>query len=302
MKIIVGLATTPSRVKELERTLLSLSNQTRKPDKIFISVCNVTDKETLKDVKLLALKPTLFPKGTCKIVMLDEDYGPLAKLAGLLLNPDNSGPDCLLVTVDDNQEYNPKFIESLVAGSEKHPNCVVCLSGHVIGRFPRTWGYRNDRAGPGLLKKRLSLEPNTPVDVVSGWAGVAYPRSVFSKEGSLDAGMENLRTKSLTLLNKHDDLYVSAWLDKLGVKKIVIASLEANKNAPPVSGIRFVKEFWFLIRELRSRGLLASNIKVKWHKSTVFLASTMLTLLIAVSSVVAYCVWKKFRPILKKTS
>jgi hypothetical protein len=309
-KVVVGLSTIPSRIPYLEKTLASLSKQSLKPDNVFISVSKVSTREKVEyPIKELThMMRKFFPKGVGKVAVTPEDYGPLTKLAGMLMNPANSNPNTIMVTVDDDQSYDSGMLATLVEGTKKHPGKVVCLCGHVIGKFPLSWGYRSDRASKYL--KRIYLNPDTQVDIVSGWCGVAYPRSVFPLDGELDPGMEDLRLNSIPVLHKHDDLYISAWLDKLGVKKVVVAynngsskqlqhayknALSMGNSGPtPAVGIKHLREFWYVIRQLRSKGLLCSKLKVKWHKSTVVLATLASILLLAASATLAVVLTKKF--------
>jgi hypothetical protein len=311
-RVVVGLSTIPSRIPFLGQTLESLAAQTLKPHSVCISVPRHSAREKvdypIADLKALAKKH--FPKGVGRVVVVEEDYGPLTKLAGMLLNPENDAPETLLITVDDDQRYDSRLVETLVAGTKKHPKSVVCLAGHVIGKFPSAWGYRNDRAAK--LLKGVYLKPDTAVDVVSGWCGVAYPRSSFPVSGEgLDAGMEDLSLKALPILNKHDDLYISAWCDKLKIKKVVVAYGDngkgskqlghayknalsmGNKGPTPAVGIKHTREFWYVIRQLRSKGLLCSELKVRWYRSTVVLFSAVSIILIASTATLAVFLARK---------
>ena len=286
-RIVVSLSTIPSRVANLEQTLMSLAVQTRKPDVVYVSVPKVSDREGVSyPIKMIAKQIKRVLPGIGRVAVLEEDYGPLTKLMGPLMG--ESDPKTLIITVDDDQKYDERLVETLVAGSEKHPGSVVCLCGHVIGRFPNMWAFRCSRGDVKWPLKMIYLEPDTPVDIVSGWCGVLYPRGVFGDEVPHPA-MEDLRKNKLKILNRHDDLLVSAWLDLLDVNKYVVAYSGAHKDlqlehashnalstgssgATPLAGIKHTKEFWSVIRVLRSRGLLCSGIRVKWYKSTITLA------------------------------
>lgn len=300
-RVVVSLSTIPSRCGELEPTLRSIAAQTRKPDAVYVSVSKVSTRENKPyPVKDLAKTVKSILPGIGKVAVLDEDYGPLTKLMGALMA--ETDPATLIITVDDDQSYGHQLVETLVRGAREHPGGVVCLCGHVVGKFPHVWGFRCSRKEGVWPLKHLYLRPGSRVDVISGWCGVLYPRGVFGTDVPHPA-MEALRKESLRILHRHDDLYISAWLDLLKVNKYVVAYEDqtggqdeqlahANKNSlsmgdsgpTPAQGIKHLNEFWGVVRALRSRGMLASGLRVEWYKSTVTMA-TIGTVVLAVGAV-----------------
>ena len=288
-RIVVGLTTIPSRCDKLEETLVSLASQTLKPDAILISVPKMSKREGVPyPVPNIAKTVKRILPGVGKVVVLDEDYGPLTKLIGPLFNePD---PETIIITVDDDQRYGKNMVATLLAGARAHPGSVVCRCGHVIGKFPHLWGYRINRGDRTWPLSTVNVEPGSRVDIVSGFCGVLYPRGVFgTAEDIPDPAMEALRKDTLPILNKHDDLYISGWLDLLGVEKYVVDdgdeadkeqslphslqnSLSTENNGrTPIQGAKHLNEFWAVVRALRSRGMLVSNLQVKWYNSMTFL-------------------------------
>lgn len=308
-RVVVSLTTIPSRVKDLEATLVSLAAQTRKPDNIYVTVPRRSVRED-KDYpikELAGIVKKVLP-GVGRVAIVDQDYGPLTKLMGPLLQ--ESAPTTLIITVDDDQRYDPRLVETLVAGSRAHPNSAICLCGHRLGKFPSVWGFRSSRGDSKWPLRTIYLEPDSQVDVVSGWCGVLYPRGVFGEEVP-NAAMEDLRTKSLPILNKHDDLYISAWLDSLKVPKFVVAyasahgdtqlehayrnALSMGNSGPTIAvGIKHMREFWGVIRALRARGLLLSTLKVPWYKSTVTLAVVAGAAALVTVAGVSFCFYHYF--------
>lgn len=286
-KIVIGLSTIPSRCDKLEPTLISLATQTYKVDAIYITIPKTSTRENCDyPIKDLAKIIKRILPGIGRILVLEEDYGPLTKLMGPLMQ--ESDASTVIITVDDDQKYDAKMVETLVKGSKEFPNAAICLCGHVIGKFPNIWGFRCSRGDESFIKS-MYIEPGTQVDIVSGWCGVLYPRGVFGNEIP-NPSMEDMRKNTLKILHRHDDLYISAWLDMLKVPKYVVGYLEKHYDTQlnhatlnslsmgdagptPIQGIKHANEFWAVIRALRSRGLLISNLKVKWYKSTVTLAT-----------------------------
>ena len=96
-KIIICFSTIPSRIKDLEPIVLSLLNQSLRPDKIYI---NVPIKYRRFSEKFI--EPEYLRKyEKVKVFYLDEDYGPATKFIGALLNPEISNSDYVFITDDD---------------------------------------------------------------------------------------------------------------------------------------------------------------------------------------------------------
>lgn len=288
-----------------------------------------------------------------RLIITDKDYGPLTKLMGILLDEkarDEKEPrkflerktaSTLLITADDDQLYGPTFVETLTEGAEEQRMAyggipvAVCLCGHNLGSAPFVWGFRCSRKDDNILSRSIFLKPGTRVTVVSGWCGCAYPVDAFvgitarlgdqhqipegahnfpiSQKEVPDGFMEWLRTKEIPLLHRHDDLYISCWLYRLQVPKVVIAyrgphldkelpyaqqgALSSADSSRFVILLRFIaelykrrinlvsrrtfksmvkhlNEWWRFATLLRSRGLLEPTDEVSWNRSTVFVASS----------------------------
>ena len=78
--IYISISTIPQRIKNLNETIRSLLNQTRKPDKIFINIPNKYQrfKETIKDNQIPNFDSNIVEVTRC------EDCGPGTKLLGSL--------------------------------------------------------------------------------------------------------------------------------------------------------------------------------------------------------------------------
>ena len=78
--IYVSTSTIPQRIKNLDKSIKSLLNQSKKPDKIFINIPFKYKRfnETIKDDEI--------PKFDSSVVEITrcEDYGPATKLLGSL--------------------------------------------------------------------------------------------------------------------------------------------------------------------------------------------------------------------------
>lgn len=297
-RVVVGLTTIPSRVRHLAPVIAALYDQTRRPDAIYVSVPRVSAKEkgVVYPVEELSRILAKHAGDRGRVLVVPEDFGPLTKLMGMLLS-EADDPRTLLITADDDQLYGPNFVETMLRGAQENPGAAVCLCGHTLGRGPFVWGFRCSRSDDNPISRAVFLRPGTKVTVVSGWCGCGYPRSVFGPAGSLpDPHMELLRKREIPLLNRHDDLYISSWLYRLRVPKVLIAYRgrhhdeelpHAQENAlssgdssrSPRTMVKHLAEWWRFANQLRRMGLLEPSDDVPWNKSTVFMAAVCCSVL-----------------------
>jgi hypothetical protein len=266
-KIVVGINGGTYSAADVEKTLRSLASQTPAPDAVYVATCS--DQAARVGTLKTAVRACL-PRGMGKVVVLDDDLGNLSSLVCLLMNSDNSDPETLLVTVKTGEVLAPNILESFAVAARGNPALALCRRGVTF---------------PGRHREQNS---GNVADVILSRYGAAYPRSIFGSDASLDAALEDMRTNSLPLLAKNSDIYVSAWMDKLGVP---IVSL-----APPtaVSWKECPRSVRYLVRQMRSHGLLCRSLKVKTPKSTVIFVSALLAVALGVAAIVAAKIAKKY--------
>ena len=107
--IYVSISTIPSRIKNLEKSIKSILNQTLKPDKIFINIPFKYRRfmEIISDDQIPNFKNSRIEVTRC------EDCGPGTKLLGSLHKMEK---DSLLVLADDDnfyENYNYCFLISI---------------------------------------------------------------------------------------------------------------------------------------------------------------------------------------------
>ena len=134
-KIIISLTTIPSREENLKSILISLIDQTIKPDKIFINVPKKYNRfeKTFKKPKFLEDK--YFDK--VEVNFMDKDYGPATKFIGSLMNDKIKDDDLLLIT-DDDVEKVKDWIDTLKTYHKD--NRVTCFEEKNLGK-QIIWGY-----------------------------------------------------------------------------------------------------------------------------------------------------------------
>ena len=126
--IYVSTSTIPQRIKNLDKSIKSLLNQTKKPDKIFINIPFKYKRfsETIKDDEI--------PKFDSSVVEITrcEDCGPATKLLGSL---DKLEKNSLVILFDDDHVYENYMIEKFFYFYSKAPNNAYSFYVHPLGNF-----------------------------------------------------------------------------------------------------------------------------------------------------------------------
>ena len=126
--IYVSTSTIPQRIKNLDKSIKSLLNQTKKPDKIFINIPFKYKRfsETIKDAEI--------PKFDSSVVEITrcEDCGPATKLLGSL---DKLEKNSLVILFDDDHVYENYMIEKFFYFYSKAPNNSYSFYVHPLGNF-----------------------------------------------------------------------------------------------------------------------------------------------------------------------
>jgi len=189
----------PRRNGTLGPTLASLEAQSRPPDEIRLYVglgCHVAQLDV-----------------TCVTV---EDLGPITKLSAVV---DPAVPDdAIIVTVDDDIIYEPRWLETLVDAAEKMPDCAVGRAG---------WNATDFLTRPLSSLSHYIWAAGDTCDVVEGWAGVAYRKRFFD-----DDIMRPPPEFQLV-----DDVWISGYLFKRGIARRLITPRMADERAGNLPGL-----------------------------------------------------------------
>ena len=126
--IYVSLTTIPQRINQIDKSVNSLLNQSKKPDKIFINIPYKYQRfsEIVEDHQI--------PKFNSDIVEITkcEDCGPGTKLLGSLSKiKENS----LLILADDDNIYEDYMVEKFFHFYSKAPNNAYSFYVHPLRNF-----------------------------------------------------------------------------------------------------------------------------------------------------------------------
>ena len=126
--IYVSISTIPQRIKNLNESVKSLLNQTRKPDKIFINIPfkYMRFSETIADNQIPKFNSSIVEVTRC------EDCGPGTKLLGSLNKFEKNS---LVVLADDDHFYEDYMIEKFSYFHSKTPNNAYSFYVHPLGNF-----------------------------------------------------------------------------------------------------------------------------------------------------------------------
>ena len=126
--IYVSITTIPQRLKNLNKSVDSLLNQTKKPDKIFINIPNKYKrfKEIIKNEEIPKFNDSSVQITRC------EDYGPGTKLLGSI---DEINKDSLVILADDDHIYQDYMIEKFYYYYSKAPENAYSFYVHPLKNF-----------------------------------------------------------------------------------------------------------------------------------------------------------------------
>jgi hypothetical protein len=207
-RVVVTLSTIPTRIHNIDRSIQTMLAQTRRPDDIivFIPTAYKRFKETISDDTLAALndKYKVAP-ARIRFIRIANDLGPISKLLPILDVAD-VGPDDLIITIDDDHEYWNELIAHLLRYHKSFPNSALAING---------WGYNyvNDTFSLYCyLDKYINYLRAAPV--LEGFSGILFKRSFFAED----------MKEFVTAADKFfvDDVVISAYLAKRGIKRAVI--------------------------------------------------------------------------------
>jgi len=168
MKIYVSLTSIKQNQTILQKTLLSIKNQDLLPDKCYLFLSEepylrdegFINKELNEDLKML-LDNDMFE------IRWVPNIGPYRKILPLLF--EKKMEDCLIITVDDDTEYDPSFVNNLVQEYNNN-HCMIGNSGWTLN--VTSWKKINYR-------DRLENKREHICNITSGKGGIIYHPSLY---------------------------------------------------------------------------------------------------------------------------
>lgn len=165
--VTVAMTTLPSRWDMLRTTLISVRRQRLRPDRVVVCV----PPRSVREARDYLIPSWLAGDGLAEAITVAEDLGPATKLLGVL--PAVTDPDAIIVTVDDDVAYHEQILEKLVDHALRCPDAAIGFAGFDAGRLIAEGEY------DAYNETRPRSADPAVVDVLEGWAGVAYRRRFF---------------------------------------------------------------------------------------------------------------------------
>jgi len=217
IKIIISLTSYPARFPTLDITIRSLLNQTMKPDKMLLFLHEDGEyKEVTPNIKELE-------KYGLEIVPCGENLRPHKKYFYAM----QKYPDDIIITVDDDENYNPRLVETLHESYKRFPKAVSAAKARKI-RFDENGNplpykkWRRPLLRKWLQANKNNLPPQSSLFAV-GVGGILYPPHCMDK--SLLFNVEKIKE----ICFKADDMWLKAVQLKSGTK---VAIIPQHKNFP----------------------------------------------------------------------
>ncbi|HEU0274405.1 MAG TPA: glycosyltransferase [Candidatus Udaeobacter sp.] len=203
-RVIVSLSTVPDRVDNLRPTIDSLLKQTRLPDEIVLAIPEFSIREQ---------RPYIVPEyisrlPRVRILRCSMDWGPATKFIPAIQDELVTGREnTLIMVVDDDRIYPRDALETYLFYSRQLPNAALCFRGAAM---PRTLDWDDAK----MIKAKDLREPR-PVAVITGCGSyLVQPR--FFDQSLWDY------SKAPAIAFYIDDIWISAWLSRRGVKRYVV--------------------------------------------------------------------------------
>ena len=203
-RVIASLSTVPDRINNLRPTIQSLLKQTRPPDEIVLAI----PEFSIREQRPYVVPEYLLRLPRVRVLRCAEDWGPATKFIGAIQDELAAGREnTLIMVVDDDRLYPRDALETYLFYSEQLPNAALCFRGAAM---PSTLDWDDAK----MIYAKDLREPR-PVAVITG-CGSYLVRPRFFDQSLWDYS----RAPSVAFYI--DDIWISAWLSRRGVKRYVI--------------------------------------------------------------------------------
>src|SRR5437764_379361 len=203
-RVIASLSTVPDRINNLRPTIRSLLNQTRPPDEIVLAI----PEFSVREQRPYAVPEYLLRLPRVRVLHCAEDWGPATKFIGAIQDELAAGREnSLIMVVDDDRLYPRDALETYLYYSEQLPNAALCFRGAAM---PCTLDWDDAK----MIYAEDLREPR-PVAVITG-CGSYLVRPRYFDQSLWDY------SKAPSVAFYIDDIWISAWLSRRGVKRYVI--------------------------------------------------------------------------------
>lgn len=214
-RIVVSLTTSPQRIHNIKAVLDAISNQTLKPDRIYLNLPKVFKRNnTTFDSKL----PYFINDNPLVYVNFCDDIGPATKIIPTVLK--EFWPNTYIFSIDDDTYYPKNTLEQFVNAANVFDNSIITGTSFIKNNsiIDNKWFY-------DIKSSKLPIFYGELVDILEGFSGVLYKRKYFSSSFMNDF-YKDLNENSCKF---GDDFYLSNLFKKHNIK-IVSLNLYINRG------------------------------------------------------------------------
>ena len=251
-RLVVTLATIPSRISRIRPVIESIKAQTRQPDRIYVCICKFCEWEQSS----YEVPKWLADDADVQLVVSQRDYGPANKLLGML--HEEPDPATRIVIVDDDWSYNPDMLKVLEERFGHYQRSAIGSSG---ARLPREWSVMETRIGPEIhatpiMRHHLVFIAESPEDLAVDILQFGFGTIVLRKW--FDDDIYDL-VQPLEPLFFSDDVMFSGYLESKGVERVCVSGIPLPRlldhwNVWPLHGEgRSTGNYKLAIPEISSR-------------------------------------------------
>lgn len=130
--LIVGMTTLPARLPKIRETVLSLGSQSRRPDRLILSLPRRSRRQGIDYLVPDEVRSLLVEHPWVELNWVDHDDGPGTKLTGVLrwvaqqVGKGAVGGDDVLMVLDDDHAYLPWALGELASQLLRLPSGCMC--------------------------------------------------------------------------------------------------------------------------------------------------------------------------------
>lgn len=217
MRCVASLTTMPDKFDKIVRTLESLNKQTYKLDAIYLSLPETSRRLGIPYPPVPDEVTRLCTPVKC------EDFGPITKILGGLLQ--ESDPNTVIITFDDDMIYPETLVENLVKHHKKYPNSAIGSSGMLLKyNCPMCAITPNEDNFFYRIPKFNVPNEGRKVDSIYGYPGALYVRKFFPPKEKLEADF-----LSFALINHdmfmNDDIVISGYLSLNNIERRIFPNM-----------------------------------------------------------------------------
>lgn len=239
-RVIISLTTYPKRINMVCYTLLSLFKQQTKADEIILWLAKEEFPAGESD---LPLRLRQMQKYGLKIKWCSNIYSYKKLIPSLLMFPED-----IIVTVDDDVYYSPKFLQYLLSNYNNKKNCIIAGRAHYIKCIA-------NKVSPYTKWKKEIIMASPSFNVFfTGVGGVLYPPytlhpDVFNIEKFQRLcptgddiwfwAMAVLKGTKISTLEKHLQLfkYIEPKLEAKGINTLNSINVGEDRNDVQIANV-----------------------------------------------------------------